>query len=104
MNDIQLTPPSNIDAEVSVIGSMLIDNSLIDSVSEVLTREDFYSTANQNIFGVILDVYNNGSAVDLVILKNELSRLFSFREKWWCYILNGHRRCCSYYCKCWSLC
>tara|TARA_B100001964_G_scaffold98689_1_gene110255 strand:+ start:15 stop:1343 length:1329 start_codon:yes stop_codon:yes gene_type:complete len=80
MSDIQLTPPSNIDAEVSVIGSMLIDNSLIDSVSEVLTREDFYSTANQNIFGAIVDVYNNGSAVDLVILKNELSRL-SLLEK-----------------------
>jgi replicative DNA helicase len=80
VSDIQLVPPSNTDAEVSVIGSILINNSLIDSVSEILTREDFYSTVNQNIFGAIVDVYNNGSAVDLVILKNELSRL-SILEK-----------------------
>ena len=75
MSDIQLTPPSNVDAEVSVIGSMMLDNSLIDSVSEVLTRDDFYSTAHQNIFSAIVDVYNNTGAVDIVILKNELSRL-----------------------------
>ena len=75
MSDIQLTPPSSVDAEVSVIGSMMLDNSLIDSVSEVLTRDDFYSTAHQNIFSAIVDVYNNTGAVDIVILKNELSRL-----------------------------
>jgi replicative DNA helicase len=75
VSDIQLTPPSNVDAEVSVIGSMMLDNSLIDSVSEVLTRDDFYSTAHQNIFSAIVDVYNNTGAVDIVILKNELSRL-----------------------------
>ncbi len=74
MTDVQLTPPSSIDAEVSVIGSMLVDNDMIDPVSELLTKEDFYNTAHQNIYSAIISVYNNNSTVDLVILKEELSR------------------------------
>tara|TARA_R100001530_G_scaffold1217_1_gene2101 strand:- start:249 stop:1577 length:1329 start_codon:yes stop_codon:yes gene_type:complete len=74
VTDVQLTPPSSIDAEVSVIGSMLVDNDMIDPVSELLTKEDFYNTAHQNIYSAIISVYNNNSTVDLVILKEELSR------------------------------
>ena len=74
MTDVQLTPPSSIDAEVSVIGSMLVDNDMIDPVSELLTKEDFYNTAHQNIYSAIISVYNDNSTVDLVILKEELSR------------------------------
>jgi len=74
VTDVQLTPPSSIDAEVSVIGSMLVDNDMIDPVSELLTKEDFYNTAHQNIYSAIISVYNDNSTVDLVILKEELSR------------------------------
>jgi replicative DNA helicase len=53
---------------------MLVDNDMIDPVSELLTKEDFYNTAHQNIYSAIISVYNNNSTVDLVILKEELSR------------------------------
>jgi len=46
MTSVGPVPPSNTDAEVSVLGSMLIDNSLIDPVSEMLKKDDFYSTAH----------------------------------------------------------
>jgi len=75
MTSVGPVPPSNTDAEVSVLGSMLIDNSLIDPVSEMLKKDDFYSTAHQCIFSAIVDAYNNNSAVDLVILKEELTRM-----------------------------
>jgi replicative DNA helicase len=53
---------------------MLVDNDMIDPVSELLTKEDFYNTAHQNIYSAIISVYNDNSTVDLVILKEELSR------------------------------
>ncbi len=69
------TQPFNIEAEISVIGSMLIDNDAISVVTESLCKDDFYKTAHQHIFETIVTIYDKNSAVDLVILKDELNRL-----------------------------
>jgi len=59
--------PHSIEAERSVLGSVLIDNAVFDSVS-FLTSDDFYSAAHRSIFAKISDHLNNGRAVDPVIL------------------------------------
>ncbi len=74
------TQPFNIEAEISVLGSMLIDNEAISVVTESLGKNDFYKTAHQHIFETIVAICDKNSAVDLVILKDELNRL-SLLEK-----------------------
>ncbi len=74
------TQPFNIEAEISVLGSMLIDNEAISLLTESLSKNDFYKTAHQHIFDTIVNIYDNNNAVDLVILKDELNRL-SLLEK-----------------------
>ena len=70
----QKTQPFNIEAEISVLGSMLLDNEAINLVTELLRTDNFYKTSHQYIFDTIINLYNKNNAVDLVILKDELRK------------------------------
>ncbi len=68
-------PPQNLDAERSVLGSMLRDNSVVDDVIQIVRAESFYLDAHRKIFQAISDLRNRGGQpVDLVILHEELQR------------------------------
>jgi replicative DNA helicase len=65
-------PPQNIEAEESILSSILIDsNSLIDII-EILSPEDFYRTAHQKIFAAITELFSKSEAIDLVTVSNHL--------------------------------
>ncbi len=64
--------PHNIEAEQSVMGSMLIDKASIAQVMEVLKPEDFYKDAHKIIFQAILDLYQKDTAVDIITLTENL--------------------------------
>ena len=68
------TPPSNLDAEVSVIGSMLLSRDAIAEVTEVLLSDDFYRGAHRTMYEVIRDLYDRGEPVDAVLIADELDR------------------------------
>ena len=68
------TQPFSLEAEISVLGSMMIDNDSIDLVAQILNKDSFYKTAHQNVFETIMDLYDRQRVVDLVILKNELKK------------------------------
>ncbi len=68
------TQPFSLEAEISVLGSMIIDNDSIDLVAQILNKNSFYKTAHQNIFETIMDLYDRQRVVDLVILKDELKK------------------------------
>jgi len=68
------TQPFSLEAEISVLGSMIIDNDSIDIVAQILNKDSFYKTAHQNVFETIIDLYDKQRVVDLVILKDELKR------------------------------
>ncbi len=70
----QKAQPFNIEAEISVLGSMLLDNEAINLVTEILRTDNFYKTSHQHIFDTIVNIYNKNNAVDLVILKDELKK------------------------------
>jgi replicative DNA helicase len=70
----QKAQPFNIEAEISVLGSMLLDNEAINLVTEILRTNNFYKTSHQYIFDTIVNLYNKSNAVDLVILKDELKK------------------------------
>ncbi len=65
-------PPHNIDAEQSVIGSMVIEKEAAYQTLELLSDKDFYRTAHQKIFSAIFNLINRNEPVDLITLSEEL--------------------------------
>lgn len=73
MNDTaQRLPPQNIEAEQSVLGSMLIDKDALLETAEIISADDFYREVHQKIFESIIDLSNKGEPVDLVTVCEEL--------------------------------
>lgn len=64
--------PQNVEAEQSVIGSMLIDKTSIAQAAEVLKAEDFYKDAHKIIYNAIMTLYQKDTAVDLITLAEYL--------------------------------
>ena len=69
---IKRVMPHNIEAEQSVIGSMLMDKEAIMVASEIISGEDFYQKQFGILFDNMVELYNEGKAVDLVTLQNRL--------------------------------
>ncbi|MBW3604742.1 MAG: replicative DNA helicase [Actinobacteria bacterium] len=67
-------PPHNLDAEVSVLGSMLLSKNAIAEVVEFVGPEDFYRGAHRTMFEAIRELYDRGEPVDSVTLADELQR------------------------------
>ena len=64
--------PHNLEAEQSVIGSMLMDRDAIVAASELLAGEDFYNKQYGGLFDTICELNDSGSPVDLVTLQERL--------------------------------
>ncbi|MFH1619721.1 MAG: replicative DNA helicase [bacterium] len=74
-NSITRVPPHSPEAEMAVLGSMLIEREAIETVLEILTdHKHFYNDAHQKIFAAILDIHNKGRAVDIITLSEELKK------------------------------
>lgn len=69
---IKRVMPHNIEAEQSVIGSMLMDKEAIMTASEIISGEDFYQKQFGILFDNMVELFNEGKAVDLVTLQNRL--------------------------------
>ena len=67
-------PPQNIEAEESLISSILVDNSALLEIIEILAPEDFYRSAHQNIFSSIISLFERNEPIDLITLSNELKK------------------------------
>jgi replicative DNA helicase len=61
-----------LEAEASLISAVLIENSALLDILEVLAPEDFYRSAHQRIFEGIIDLFTRNEPVDLVTLANVL--------------------------------
>lgn len=69
---IKRVMPNSIEAEQSVIGSMIMDNDAIVIASELLSAEDFYQKQYGVVFEAMVELNNSGKPVDLVTLQNRL--------------------------------
>jgi len=72
--DLEKVPPQNLDAEMAVLGSMLLDEEAISVAAESLGKESFYKNNHKKIFEAIINLYNANKAVDLITLTDELKR------------------------------
>jgi replicative DNA helicase len=74
-------PPQNLDAERSVLGSMLFSNDAIDEVASFLKSSHFYHDAHQQIYTAICRMRERGrGAIDAVTLAEELAGLKLLEE------------------------
>lgn len=67
-------PPHNRDAERSVLGSILRDNTAFNDIAQFIKSDNFYFDSHQKIFQAIADIYNSGHPIDLVILAERLKQ------------------------------
>lgn len=72
--------PQNLDAEQSVLGSMLIDKTAIAQAVEVLNAEDFYRDTHKVIFSAIRDLYQKDIPVDMITLLDYLKSTEKLEE------------------------
>ncbi|MCI5917891.1 MAG: replicative DNA helicase [Roseburia sp.] len=64
--------PNSLEAEQSVIGSMIMDKDAIVTAMELLIKEDFYHQQYGILFESMIELFNAGQPVDLVTLQNKL--------------------------------
>jgi len=71
-------PPHDLDAEMALLGSMMMSRDAVAEVIPVVTRSDaewFYLPAHQRLFEVLLDLYDDPmKAIDLIVVSDELRR------------------------------
>ncbi|MFC1624001.1 replicative DNA helicase [Candidatus Omnitrophota bacterium] len=72
--NLEKMPPQNLEAEMAILGSMLIEEHAIADAIEVLDSSCFYNEANRKIFECILKLYTDNKAVDIVTLIEQLKQ------------------------------
>ena len=69
---IKRTMPNSLEAEQSVIGSMMMDRAAIITASETLVAEDFYHNQYAVLFESMIELFNENKPVDFITLQNKL--------------------------------
>ncbi|MDW8106829.1 MAG: replicative DNA helicase [Armatimonadota bacterium] len=72
--------PHSTEAEMSVLGSMMLDADALEKVAEILRTEDFYHPAHRIVYEAIHSLYERHIAVDLLTVQEELRRRGQLEE------------------------
>jgi replicative DNA helicase len=67
-------PPQSLDAEMSLLGAVLIDEEVLADASELVSAKDFYDKRHQLIFAAMMRLYERHKPVDLLTLTEELKK------------------------------
>jgi replicative DNA helicase len=70
--DTMKLPPQNLEAEQSVLGSILIDKNAMFKVVDIIGPEDFYASAHEKIYTAILELFERNQPIDILTLTNRL--------------------------------
>jgi replicative DNA helicase len=71
-NLLQRIPPQSLEAELSLLGSMVLDKDCVGEIIPIVRAESFYRHDNQVIFDALVSLYEKNKPVDLVLLRDEL--------------------------------
>jgi len=67
-------PPQNLEAEMALIGSILVDREIMGVVGEIVRSDDFYAHVHESIYAVLLHLYDRGEPLDKITVAEELRR------------------------------
>ncbi|MDD4662097.1 MAG: replicative DNA helicase [Candidatus Pacebacteria bacterium] len=65
-------PPHDLEAEMSVIGSLMLDKEAIIKVADFLRPEDFYYKKHEDIYKVLEELFSNGEPIDIISVSSKL--------------------------------
>ncbi len=71
-NNLERIPPQSLEAEMSFLGSILIDKEALLKVADMVRPEDFYKDAHSKIYEAILGLYDKNEPIDLLTLSTRL--------------------------------
>ena len=72
--------PSNIEAEQALIGSVLVNNDIIDEISTIINEKEFYDPLHSKIYELIQKLHNKGMIANPITLKNSFQSEDSLAE------------------------
>ena len=74
-NDIMTDnlPPQNIEAEQAVLGAIFLNTDALADAMEYVEPDDFYRRAPQILFQAMVDLNNDGEAIDVLTVQNYLT-------------------------------
>src|SRR5699024_5915067 len=64
--------PFSMEAERAVLGSLLLHDGQSDTVTDILSPEDFYNASHKTIFKAIVRIFERKQKLDVVVLQDEL--------------------------------
>ena len=70
---MKMLPPQNIDAEKSVLGSILVDSSVMYDVINKLKPDDFYRNDHELIFSAMCQLFNQNTPIDVITVSEKLT-------------------------------
>jgi replicative DNA helicase len=73
-------PPQDIEAERSVLGSLMIDSNAIVRVADILKAEDFYIPAHQKIYASIINLFEKNQPIDILTISADLKSRKQLKE------------------------
>ena len=73
-------PPQSLEAEMAVLGAVLLDNNSFSIATETLNHTAFYKKAHQDIFAAMEGLSGRGEAIDVVTLSEELKQRGTFQS------------------------
>ena len=65
-------PPQNIEAEMSVLGSLMLDKNAIIKIADLVRPDDFYKDAHRLIYETMLELFEEREPIDVLSLSNKL--------------------------------
>lgn len=68
-------PPSSLESERSLLGSLLVDKEGITRVADLIAQTDFYDENHGIIYSVILELFRKNRPIDIVTVSEMLSSL-----------------------------
>jgi replicative DNA helicase len=77
---LQKLPPQNIEAEQAVLGAILIDNSALPRVIEIIHPPDFYRVGHRRIYEAMLDLFEKDDSIDLITTREKLEQKNQLEE------------------------
>ena len=78
--DMRKLPPQSLEAEMSILGGILIDNDAINRVLEMLVPEDFYRESHRKIFQAMMKLSDGREPCDLITLSDTLRKRGELEE------------------------
>ncbi|MBI2354558.1 MAG: replicative DNA helicase [Deltaproteobacteria bacterium] len=78
--ELRKLPPQSLEAEMSILGGILIDNDAINRVLEILTADDFYRESHRKIFQAMMRLSDSREPCDLITMSDALRKQGELEE------------------------